>query len=190
MRGGTPGTPATAISDRWNVDPPASWDDTRSKPSGVSPNMPEGFFPNVGPHYVPFHICAADGHLYAAEYTRVDWSRNPHIMGMRANSPTVYSTPLYAQQARDLTQIVPHYTKAEVAFFEKDCPLRPEVNEAIESEGDPSLKADIMHLRFNEEDSREAARKVQEWEDKLATLMMDHVNIICRLQFANTYPAC
>ena len=61
--------------------------------------MPEGFYPNIGIHYVPFHIHAADSHLYAAEYTCVDWSRNPHVMGMRTNSPTVYSTPLYAQQA-------------------------------------------------------------------------------------------
>ena len=186
-RSKTPGTPATAISDRWNVDPPASWDDTRGEPSGVSPNTPEGFYPNIGPHYVPFHIQAADGHLYAAEYTRVDWSRNPHVSGMRANSPTIYSTPLYAQQARDVTQVVPRYTKGEVVFFENDCPLCPEVDEAVESEGDPSLKADIMRLRFNEEDLREAAAKVQEWEDKLATLMMDHLDILRRLQYANAY---
>ena len=157
------------------------------QPAGVSPNTPEGFYPNIGPHYIPFHIRAADGHLYAAEYTHVDWSRNPHVIGMRANSPTIYSTPLYAQQARDLTQVVPCYTKAEVAFFENDCPLRPEVDEAIESEGDPSLKADLMRLRYNEEDMRDVMAKLKEWEDKLATLMMDNVDIIRRLQFANAY---
>ena len=106
---------------------------------------------------------------------------------MRANSPTIYSTPLYAQQIQDLTQTVPCYTKGEIAFFENDCPLRPEVDEAVESDGDPSLKADIMCLRFNEEDSCEAAAKVWEWEDRMATLMMDHVNIIHHLQFANAY---
>ena len=57
----------------------------------------------------------------------------------------------------------------------------------MESEGDPSLKANIIHLRCNEEDSHEAATKLQEWEDKLATLMVDHVDIIRRLQFANAY---
>ena len=149
--------------------------------------MPEGFYPNVGPHYIPFHIRAADGHLYTAEYTCVDWSHNPHVIGMRANSPSIYSTPLYAQQARDLTQVIPRYTKGEVAFFENDCPLRPEVDEAIESEGDPSLKADIMRIRYNKEDVQEAMTKLREWEDKLATLMMDNVNIIRHLQFANAY---
>ena len=187
MRGGTPGAYSDTISDQWNVDPPATWADMEGQPAGVSPNMPEGLYPNVGIHYVPFHIRAADGHLYAAEYTRVDWSRNPHVMGMRANSPTVYSTPLYAQQARDVTQVVPCYTKGEIAFFKNECPLRHKVDEAVESEGDPSLKADVMHLRFNEEDSCEAAAKLQEWEEKLATLMMDHVDIICHLQFANAY---
>ena len=108
-------------------------------------------------------------------------------MRMQANSPTIYSTPLYAQQARDLTQVVPRYTKGEIAFFENECPLCIEVDEAVESEGDPSLKAEIMCLRTNEDDSREAAAKLQEWEDKLATLMMDHVDIVCRLQFANAY---
>ena len=95
--------------------------------------------------------------------------------------------PLYAQQARDLTQVVPHYTKGEIVFFENECPLHPEVNEAMEGEGDPSLKAEIMRLRTNKDDSHKAASKLQEWEDKLATLMMDHVDIICCLQFANAY---
>ena len=83
--------------------------------------------------------------------------------------------------------MVPRYTKAEVVFFENECPLRPEVDEAIESKGDPSLKADLMHHRYNEEDVREAMAKLKEWEDKLATLMMDNVDIIHRLQFANAY---
>ena len=79
------------------------------------------------------------------------------------------------------------YTKAEVAFFENNCPLCPEVDEAVESKGDPSLKADIMRLRYNEEDVCEANSKLQEWEDKLAMLMMDNIDIICCLQFANTW---
>ena len=83
--------------------------------------------------------------------------------------------------------MIPHYTKGEVAFFENDCPLRPEVDEAVESKGDPSLKADIMRIRYNKEDVREVMAKLREWEDKLATLMMDNVDIIRRLQFANAY---
>ena len=74
-----------------------------------------------------------------------------------------------------------------MAFFENECPLRPEVDEAVESEGDPSLKADLMRLRYNEEDVRDMMAKLKEWEDKLATLMMDNVDIIRRLQFANAY---
>ena len=85
MRGGTPGAASGTISDRWDVDPPATCADTECQPAGVSLNTPEGFYPNIGPHYIPFHIRAANGHLYAAEYTRVDWSHNPHIIGMRAN---------------------------------------------------------------------------------------------------------
>ena len=185
MRGGTPGAHSDTISDQWNVDPPATWADTECQPTGVSPNTPEGFFPNIGIHYVPFHIHTTDGHVYAAEYTRVDWS-DPHVIGMCANSPTLYSTPLYAQQARDV-RAVSHYTKAEVAFFENNCPLCPEVDEAVESKGDPSLKVDIMRLRYNEEDVCEANSKLQEWEDKLAMLMMDNIDIICCLQFANTW---
>ena len=65
--------------------------------------------------------------------------------------------------------------------------MRPEVDEAVESEGDPSLKADLMRLQYNEEDVRDAMAKLKEWEDKLATLMMDNVDIIRRLQFANAY---
>ena len=163
-QGGTPGAYSDTISDQWDVDPPATWADTEHQPAGVSPNTPEGFYLNVGPHYVPFHIRAANSHLYAAEYTQVDWSHNPHVIGMQANSPTVYSAPLYAQQARDLMQVVPHYTKGEIVFFENKCPLHPKVNEAVESKRDPSLKADVMCLRFNEEDSCEAAAKLQEWE--------------------------
>ena len=76
----------------------------------------------------------------------------------------------------------------KIAFFKADCPLHPEVDEAVESEGDPSLKADVMCLRYNKEDVQEAQKKLQEWEDKLATtLLMDNIDIICHLQFANTY---
>ena len=81
-RGGTSRAASDTISDWWNVDPPATWADTEGQPAGVSLNTPEGFYPNVGPHYIPFHIHAANGHLYAAEYTRINWSRNPHVIGM------------------------------------------------------------------------------------------------------------
>ena len=44
-----------------------------------------------------------------------------------------------------------------------------------------------MRLRYNEEDVREAMAKLKEDEERLATLLMDNVDIIRRLQFANAY---
>jgi len=58
--------------------------------------VPPGFKPNCGDHFISFPITGPDGDVRQAEYVQVILHPNPIIIGLCDDSDKVYTKPLYA----------------------------------------------------------------------------------------------
>ncbi len=58
--------------------------------------VPPGFKPNCGDHFISFPITNPEGNVKQAEYVQVILHPNPIVVGLRDDSDKVYTKPLYA----------------------------------------------------------------------------------------------
>jgi hypothetical protein len=129
-------------TDRWtDADTFLSWEDQ----ANASPPIP-GFRLNQGCDFIPCQIQDAQGNLWPAKWTCLDWGDDTYVAGIRANSPNAHSERLRAQPSHDLTS-VPTYLPSDLYFFEIDHPCQFEIDDALVEEGDHTLGAEVCRYR-------------------------------------------
>ena len=119
-----PGTANTdEVSDTWeDANQGVTWADYGLPPA-------KGFVLNDGLDYIPFDIRLPNGDYKPAKYIKIEWGEDPLIYGMIDGDPHQY---IESFQAAPMPSIGPlcTYTPSQLAFFEENHDLHPEVDEA------------------------------------------------------------
>ena len=135
---------SSGCADEWpEADPGLTWEDY-----GPKPPIPKGYVLNEGADYVPFDIRLPSGETKPAKYIKLEYGEDPLVYGMIDGDPHQYVESF---------QATPHpsagplrtYTSSQLAFFEEDHDLRPEVDSAVYHLYDKSVLAEVECYRVN-----------------------------------------
>ena len=148
-------TDANGSADTWeDADPELTWADYGLPPA-------KGFVLNDGLDYIPFDIRLPDGSYKPAKYIKIEWGEDPLVYGMVDGDPCQY---VESFQAAPMPSAGPlrTYSPSQLAFFEENHDLRPEVDEAAHRLYDKGVLAEIECYRRNkvalERDLKEEAQ--------------------------------
>ena len=165
------GSAATTWED---ADPPATWEDYgRVK-------VPLGFNLNRGKEYVPLQIPRANGTMVPAAFTKVIWSEDPLVCGMLEDDTTPYFEHLHATPCYSF-EPVRNYHQDQVEFLQRGHPLQKDFDEAVQWEGDLSLKAELHRFREKVRMIKAKREEVKELEDDIWKLELGRVGSLRRL---------
>jgi hypothetical protein len=152
--------------------------------SGTWTPVPEGYTYNLGTQFVPMPIRGPDGHIWPAQFTKVEFSDDPTVHSFRASSPTPYSDHLHATPFFDLRQH-PRYAIADVWFLSTRYPYRDEVDLGIKALSDQTVQAEVRRYRGHEHHLNRLQNKLIELENQIGTCQMEKDQCIRRLEQAD-----
>ena len=125
----------------WSAHSIAVQTDSRAR----SP-VPNGFEPNLGPAYIPFHIINKDGHTIPAKYVKVQMTNDPYAYGMINSEGEVFKGLIHTAPVLNITH-VPHITSEDLVSLHFNYLNASRINNALAHVGDQSLVAEVHQFR-------------------------------------------
>jgi hypothetical protein len=146
--------------------------------------VPEGYAYNLGAQFVPMPIWGPDGHIWPAQFTRVEFSDDPTVHSFCAGSPTPYSDHLHATPFFNLHQC-PRYAIADIWFLSTQYPYWDEVDLGIKALGDQMVQAEVRQYRGHEYHLNHLQNKLIKLENRIGTRQMEKDQCIRQLEQAD-----
>ena len=97
--------------------------------------VPQGFEPNIGPAYIPFHIINGDGHPMPAKCVKVKMTNDPYMYGMLNSTGKVFKGLIHTTPVLDITH-VPCITVEDLVSLCFDYPDVSRINNTLARVGD------------------------------------------------------
>jgi hypothetical protein len=125
---------------------------------------------------LPF-LLKHNGYLVEAPWVQYDYSPDcPRLLSTMGKDQPIQARPLVAQKTTDTAN---NYSACKMCLFDQDKPFTSWVEEALESENDPSLKAGIVQYRYS-------LFHEQESEQHLCNAMTDYSMLSPQRGFVHT----
>ena len=118
--------------------------------------------------------------MVPAAFTKVIWSEDPLVCGMLEDDTTPYFEHLHATPCYSF-EPVHNYHQDQVELLQRGHPLQKDFDEAVQWEGDLSLKAELHHFREKVRMIKAKREAVQELEDDIWKLELGRVGSLRRL---------
>ena len=104
--------------------------------------MPNGFKPNLGPAYIPFHIIDRDGCTIPAKYVKIKMTNNPYTYGMINSEGKVFKGLIHTAPVLDITHI-PCINTEDLVSLQFNYPDALCIDNMLACIGDWSLVAEV-----------------------------------------------
>ncbi len=146
--------------------------------------VPPGFKPNLGDHFISFPITGPDGDTQQVEYVQVILHPNPIVIGLRSDSSKIFTKPLY-------TAPIFHYDGKPVYRAEQLEKLKlgvegqDQTDQMIHRLNDPSLMAEVHQFCIMTQELEQLEEAIAESEDRWGELASMHCKTIQRLEMAD-----
>jgi len=146
--------------------------------------VPLGFKPNQGDHFISFPIKGPDGDTRQAEYVQVILHPNPIVVGLRDDSDKVYTKPLYAAPIFHYDG-KPVYRAEQLEVLKQGAEGQDQTDRMVRRLNDPSLEAEVHWFRTMAQELERLEDAIAEGEDQWGELAGMHCKTIRRLEMAN-----
>ncbi len=146
--------------------------------------IPLGFKPNLGDHFVSFPIKGPDGDIKQAEFIQIILHPNPIVIGIRDDSDKVYTKPLYAAPIFHYDG-KPMYKSEQLEKLKQGAEGQDQTDRMIRRLNDPSLIAEIHRFRVLGQELGRLEEAILASEDQWGELAGMHCKTIWRLEMAD-----
>jgi len=146
--------------------------------------VPLGFQPNMGDHFISFPIMGPDGDVKQVEYVQTILHPNPIIIGLRNNSSKVFTKPLYAAPIFHYDG-KPVYQAEQLEKLKLGVEGQEQMDWMICHLNDPSLTAEIHRFHVMDQELARLKVAIAESEDQWGELAGMHCKTIRRLEMAD-----
>jgi len=139
--------------------------------------VPPGFKPNLGNHFIAFPITEVDGTTKQAEYVQVILHPNPIVVGLRDDSDKVYTKPLYAAPIFHYDG-KPVYRAEQLEVLKLGAEGQDQTDRMIRRLNDPSLEAEVHRFHMMAQELGRLEEAIAVSEDKWGELAGMHCRTI------------
>jgi len=146
--------------------------------------VPPGFKPNQGDHFIHFPITRLDGETRQAEYVQVILHPNPIVVGLLSDSSKIFTKPLYATPIFHYDG-KPVYQAELLAKLKIGAEGQDQMDRMIRHLNDPSLTAEVHRFRIMAQELERLEESITEGEDRWGELASMHCRTIWRLEMAD-----
>jgi hypothetical protein len=143
---------------------------------------PFGYHRNIGTDFVPFPITLPGGATYQAEFVKVIMDSDPMVHGVCRGSSKTFIKPLYATASYSYTTR-PHYREEDLFIFGQA--RAQSTDQALVSEGDTTLRAEVQRFRALEHEIERVEVKIRELEDVMGNMIGLRHGTVRRLEMAD-----
>jgi hypothetical protein len=159
--------------------PPAA-----QRPSNLwpAPRIPEEFWLNVPPRYIPFKILH-NGRKVEARYVTIHMTNDPYALGMAAPGAPVYRRPAYAAPRITPEEAAPATTQG-MRILHNDYRGKDWVDDALTRLRDDGLRTEVHRYRKLQEELHRKLEEVKQLEDRVADIYPEMHRCCQRLQRA------
>ncbi len=147
--------------------------------------VPLGFKPNCGDHFISFPITSPDGDVRQAEYVQVILHPNPIVVGLQDDSDKVYTKPLYAAPIFHYDG-KPVYQAEQLEALKLGVEGQDQTNRMIHRLNDPSLEAKVHRFCVMAQELGRLEEAIAESEDRWGEIAGMHCRTIRQLKMADT----
>jgi len=147
--------------------------------------VPPGFKPNLGDHFISFLIKSPEGEVKQVEYVQVILHLNPLIIGLRDDSDKVYTKPLYAAPIFHYDG-KPVYKAEQLEMLKEGAEGQDQTDRMIHRLNDPSLVAEVHRYQVMSQELERLEEAIAESEDQWGKLAGMHCKTIRRLEMVDT----
>jgi hypothetical protein len=161
------------------VRPPTARRPANPQPA---PRVPEEFWLNVPPRYIPFKIWF-NGREVEARYVTIHMTNDPYALGMTAPGAPVYRRPAHAAPRITPEEATPA-TAQGMRILHYDYSGKDWVNDALTRLRDDGLRAEVHRYRKLQEELHHKLEEVKRLEDRVADIYPEMHRCCQRLQRA------
>ncbi|KAF8466814.1 hypothetical protein DFH94DRAFT_698350 [Russula ochroleuca] len=137
-----------------------------------------------GIQWPPF-LLKHNRYLIEAPWVQYDYSPVcPQLLGTMGKDQPVQARPLVPQKTTDATE---NYSARKMHLFDQDEPFASWVEEVLESENDPLLKAGIVQYCYSLFHERESEQRLHDAMTDYSTYRLKRLGILGQLQDADTF---
>jgi hypothetical protein len=147
-----------------------------------APRIPEEFWLNVPPRYIPFKILY-NGREVKARYVTIHMTNDPYALGMTAPGAPVYRRPAYAAPRITPEEATPA-TAQGMRILHHDYRGKDWVDDALTRLRDDGLRAEVHRYRKLQEELHRKLEEVKQLEDRIADIYPEMHRCCQRLQRA------
>ncbi len=149
--------------------------------------VPPGFKPNLGNHFVSFPVTGPDGITQQAEYVQVILHPNPIVIGLCNDSSKLFTKPLYATPTFHYDG-KPMYRAEQLEKLKLGAEGQDQTDWMIHRLNDPSLMAKVHQYHVMAQELEQIEEAIVESEDRWGELAAMHCKTIRRLEMADVTP--
>ncbi len=146
--------------------------------------VPLGFKPNLGDHFISFPIMTPNGDVKQAEYVQVILHLNPIVIGLRNDSDKVFTKPLYTAPVFHYNG-KPVYTVEQLEKLKEGAEGQDQTDRMVRRLNDPSLTAEVHRFQAMAQELGRLEEAIVESEDWWGELTGMHCKTIRRLEMAD-----
>jgi hypothetical protein len=147
-----------------------------------APRLPEEFWLNVPPRYIPFKILY-NGREVEARYVTIHMTNDPYALGMTAPGAPVYRRPAHAAPRLTPEEAAPA-TAQGMRILHHDYRGKDWVDDALTRLRDDGLRAEVHRYRKLQEELHRKLEEVKQLEDRVADIYPEMHRCCQRLQRA------
>ncbi len=146
--------------------------------------VPAGFEPNNGDHFISFPIKGLDGNVKQAEYVQVILHPSPIVVRLHNDSNKVYTQPLYAAPVFHYDG-KPVYRAAQLKQLKEGAEGQDRTDRMIHRLNDPLLTAEVHRFHMIGWELGQLEEAIAAGEDQWGELVGMHCKTIRRLEMAD-----